>query len=290
MKTRVALIGPGKVGCAVSQRLQRAGYQITSVVSRDLSRAQEACRFIGAADNAATVELTAAATAEIILLAVPDDQLVCRADQLQTVTNLSSEQTLIHFSGLHRAEMMRTCDAGPQLLSIHPLLPFADRQLAAQALIACPCAIEGDPASATLGNQLVIALGGIPFLIDSDKKALYHAAACIASNFLVTLLGTARDLLISCGIAEQQIIPLLLPLVQASLDNVEKLGPEAGLTGPIVRGDVGTVQQHLMALETAAPQLLPLYRLLGEKTVSLAEASGRLQPEQADRLRSPDNF
>ncbi len=284
MKPSIALIGPGKLGCAIAHRLQAAGYPFSAIISRELSRAQEACAFIGCAPEVASDKLQAAGKAEIILLAVPDDQIEALAKALQSGSTLSAAQTLIHFSGLHPAALMRLGTSKARLLSIHPLLPFADRQLAAEKLSGCPCALEGETAALSLGKQLIAAIGATPFAIAGDQKALYHASACIASNFLVTLLGTARDLLSQCGIAPEQAIPLLLPLVQASLDNTAKLGPEAGLTGPIVRGDRGTVQQHLLALEKSAPELLPLYRLLGEKTLELAVKSGRLSREQAKDL------
>jgi len=284
MKPSVALIGPGKLGCSVARRLQDAGYPFAAVISRDLSRAQEACDFVGCEPNLASVQLSDAGKAQIILLAVPDDQLEAQAKALQSCAHLSAEQTLVHFSGLHPAALMRQKTSASQLLSIHPLLPFANRQLAVEKLSGCPCALEGDSVALALGEQLITDIGGKPFAIASDKKALYHASACIASNYLVTLLGTARDLLGQCGIDPEQAIPLLLPLVQASLDNTGQLGPEAGLTGPIVRGDRGTVQQHLRALAEAAPELLSLYRLLGEKTLELAVKSGRLPEEQAKNL------
>jgi predicted short-subunit dehydrogenase-like oxidoreductase (DUF2520 family) len=284
MKPSVALIGPGKLGCAVARRLHNAGYPFAALISRDQLRAQEACNFIGCETTIASRNLPDAYKAKIILLAVPDDQIESLAKSLQTSVVLAADQTLIHFSGLHPAALMRMESSAVQLLSLHPLLPFADRQRATKNLSGCPCALEGDGTALALGEQLVTAIGGTPFAIASDKKALYHTSACIAANFLVTLLGAARDLLNQCGIDREQAIPLLLPLVQASLDNTAKLGPEAGLTGPIVRGDCGTVQQHLDALETSAPELMPLYRLLAEKTVELAVKSGRLTPGQAKNL------
>ena len=284
MKVTVALIGPGKVGCAIGRRLQAAGYPLVALISRDHQRAVEACNFIGCSAKIASIDLQAAVRAQIILLAVPDDQLASQAKSLHTTVQLSAEQTLIHFSGLHPAALLRAATGAVRLLSIHPLLPFADRQMAADKLAGCPCALEGDAAALELGTQLITAAGGIPFTIASDKKALYHTSACIAATFQVTLLATARDLLVQCGIDQQQALELLRPLVQSSLDNTLQLGPEAGLTGPIVRGDRGSVQQHLQALAQAAPELLSLYRLLGEKTLELALKSGRLAPEQAKGL------
>lgn len=285
MKQSIALIGPGRVGCAISKRLHQAGYPLTAVVSRKQQRATEACSYIGCPTELASDRLANATTAQIILLAVPDDQIQPLALKIQAAGNLSKQTTLIHFSGLHPAEIMRHDSSPASLLSLHPLLPFANRQKAFTNLNQCPCALEGDgPQTLALGQKLINAIGGQFFILDSDKKALYHTAACVASNYLVTLLAAARDLLVNCGIEADQAIPLLLPLVQASLNNVNDLGPEQGLTGPIVRGDYGTVEKHIQTLKNNAPELLPLYLQMGELTSTVAGKSDRLDPERVIAL------
>ena len=286
MKPSIALIGPGRVGCAISKRLYEAGYPLTAIISRNRQRAAEACKFIGCSTGLATDQLIAAATAQIILLAVPDDQIRPLTLQLQAAENLSKQTTLIHFSGLHPAEIMRQSSSPAALLSLHPLLPFADRQAAFTNLHQCPCALEGDnPQTLGLGQELVNAIGGQSFTLTSDKKVLYHTAACVASNYLVTLLAAARDLLITCNIEPDQAIPLLLPLVQASLDNATDLGVEQGLTGPIVRGDYGTIASHIQTLEKDAPELLPIYLQMGELTVTMVEKSDRLDRKSVIAIR-----
>ncbi len=284
MKPSVALIGPGKVGGAVGRLLHQAGYRLSAVVGRNQERAVAACRFIGCVAQLATTELSSAAKTDILLLAVGDDAIQPLAAELQQQLPLSANQTLLHFSGLYPAEVMRQPDSPVQLASLHPLLPFASRELATEKLKGCPCAIEGDASALPLVEQLVKELGGRAFPIEGAKKALYHTSACIASNFLVTLLGTARDLLSECGIAKQDTLQLLRPLLQATLDNAVKLGPEVGLTGPIVRGDQGTVARHLQALTEFSPADLPLYRLLGERTAALAEQADRLPSDAARQI------
>lgn len=286
MKQSIALIGPGRVGCAISKRLYEAGYPLTAIISRKQKNAVEACTFIGCSTTLASDQITASATAQIILLAVPDDQIQNLALQIQATAILSHTTTLIHFSGLHPAEIMRSHSSAAALLSLHPLLPFADRQKAFIKLQQCPCALESDtPHTLTLGQELVNAIGGEFFTLASDKKPLYHTAACIASNYLVTLLAAARDLLVKCGVEPEQAVPLLLPLVQASLENVQDYGPEQGLTGPIVRGDGGTVTRHLQALENAAPELLQLYLQTGTLTTFIGEKSGRLERKKGTAIR-----
>jgi predicted short-subunit dehydrogenase-like oxidoreductase (DUF2520 family) len=286
VKQTIALIGPGRVGCAVSKRLHLAGYPLSAIISRNRQRGEEACSYIGCGQVLVSDQLAKAASAQIILLAVPDDHIQNLALQLQDSCQLSEQTTLVHFSGLHSAEIMRHNTSPAMLLSLHPLLPFADRQKAFRNLRLCPCAIEANsPQALALAEELVTAIGGYSFTLERKKKPLYHAAASIASNYLVTLLAAARDLLVSCGIEPEQAIPMLLPLVQTSLDNVKDLGPEQGLSGPIVRGDIGTVSDHIEALENGAPELLQLYLQMGKLTATISLESGRLAAERAAEIK-----
>jgi len=287
MKPSIALIGPGRVGSAICKRLLLAGYPLTAVIGRDNERAKEACNFIGCHTAVASTKLFNSTTAKIILLAVPDDQIEPIAQQLQADKKLSPQTLLIHFSGLYPATIMAQNSSNATLLSLHPLLPFANCQIAFDKLTQCPCALESeDPDALVLGEQLVEAIGGTHFIITSDKKGLYHSAACIASNYLITLLDAAQELLIKCGIERDQVSTLLLPLVQASLENMHQLGSEQGLTGPIVRGDVGTVAKHIDALQSNAPELLPLYLQMGKITTALSQKSDRLDATIATKINT----
>lgn len=285
MKPSIALIGPGRVGSAVAKRLHDAGYPLAAIISRDLARAKDAARFISCEQRIASIDLNNARQGDVILLAIPDDQIDRMAKKLQEEILLQEKSTLIHFSGLKPAESMKVEGSKAISISIHPLLSFADRNIAAERLTDCPCAIEGEKPGLPLAEELVAAMGGRPFHLPSEAKAIYHAAACIASNYLVSLTACARDLLSHCGFDKQQAMELLLPLHQATSGNLSHLPPEEALTGPIVRGDSGTVERHLIALGDQSPQSLALYRCLGQQTVQLATESGRLSEEQANKLR-----
>ncbi|SHJ77281.1 Predicted oxidoreductase, contains short-chain dehydrogenase (SDR) and DUF2520 domains [Malonomonas rubra DSM 5091] len=284
MKPSFALIGPGKVGCAVGKQLYLAGYPLKTVVGRTLEGAADGCVFMAGNSELATTDLSAAAEANIILLTTKDGQLAEVAKRFCLSTELTSEQTIIHFSGLLPAEILRAGNCPAAVISIHPLLPFADRKIAAEKLKGCPCAIEGDHQAYKLALDLVTSLGGLPFQIATDKKTLYHAAACIASNFTVTLAATACQLLEDCGIDAAQAPQLLQPLLMATLENFAALGAQQGLTGPIVRGDSPTVDAHISALEKQ-PQLIDLYCTLARKTLSLAAASGRLSAAEEAKIK-----
>jgi predicted short-subunit dehydrogenase-like oxidoreductase (DUF2520 family) len=285
MKARIVLIGPGRVGAAVGKRLHQAGYPLVAVIGREQRRAEDAARFIGCDPAAATTDPAQARRGQVVLLALPDDQIGAMAARLQQDPGLPEQTTLVHFSGLQPASLMSVAGSACAAVSIHPLLPFADREMAAARLTDCPCAIEGDEAAVPLAEQLVGAIGAQGFRLPSDAKVLYHAAACIASNYLVTLTAAARDLLLHCGFDNQQALALLRPIQQATSDNLGRLDPESALTGPIVRGDSGTVESHIAALEAQVPQLLELYRCLGQQTLALATASGRLDKQPAVTLQ-----
>lgn len=284
MTPAITLIGPGRVGCAVARKLFLSGYRIAAVIGRDLTATQEAASFIGCDPGCATTELLHASRGEIILLAVADDQIETLARQLQQSDDLVEGLTLVHFSGLKPASCMAAGQMNIRMASLHPLLPFASRESAISKLQGCPCAVEGDQSALPQVEELVRAIGGTPFQIRDTDKALYHAAACITSNYLVTLTATARDLLTTCGFEQQQALELLRPLLKATSDNLLHLSPENALTGPIVRGDTGTVTRHLEALGTDSPEMTRLYRELGKATVKLALNSSRLPALPATQL------
>jgi predicted short-subunit dehydrogenase-like oxidoreductase (DUF2520 family) len=286
VKPSVALIGPGRVGSVIGRALHRAGYPLCAVIGKQRQSARAACRFIGCSEQLATTDLGAAAAAGLVLLAVPDDLLAPTAHTLQARVCLAPATTLLHFSGVHPAAVMRYPGSAMALFSLHPLLPFADREKAFARLSLAAYAGEGDAAATELAEELVAALGGTFWLLAAEHKQLYHAAACFASNYLVTLVGAAGELLATCGIPPQAAPQLLEPLLQATLENILSHGVGEGLTGPIVRGDTGTLARHLAALEQQAPELRELYCRLGEQTVALARAAGRLNQAAANEIRT----
>ena len=284
MKPRLVLIGPGLVGCALGKSLHNAGYPIAAVIGRNQDATEEAAKFIGCDVQLATTEIQAAAKGSLLLLALPDDQLAEYSTLLSDQVKLARDTCLIHFSGLHPADILTRLREDIGLLSIHPLLPFADRQMAFDSLRNCPCVIEGDQDRHPLGEELVTAFGGKAFLLPSGSKQIYHAAACIASNFMVSLTACARDLLGDCGLDPQQAMQLLTPLHRATSANILELGPEQALTGPIVRGDAGSVAIHLKALQNKSIESADFYRNLAQETLKLALKSGRLTAGRAKEI------
>jgi predicted short-subunit dehydrogenase-like oxidoreductase (DUF2520 family) len=144
--------------------------------------------------------------------------------------------------------------------------------------------LEGDKGAIDILRSVVIALEGHPVEIGAGAKALYHAGAAAASNFLVTLVDYAVTLLERAGVPHEVALPALLPLIRGTVANIESLGLPDALTGPIARADVGTVRQHLRALQHMPGDVTRLYRHLARKTVELAVRKGTLGREDADKL------
>lgn len=286
MTTSFALIGPGRVGCAVSKRLILAGFSLTAVVGTSLAASNDACEFIGCDIGAATTDLGMAAPASLILIAVPDDAIASVAHQLQSQHFLTPASVLLHFSGVHPAAIMRHPNSSAALGCLHPLLPFADRQMAVKQLPSAAFTLEGDQPALERATAIVQLFSARAWTIKAEHKHLYHAAVCIASNYLVTLIDETSQLLEICGIDNHQSTVFLEPLLTATLENITNKGTQQALTGPIVRGDIGTIKLHLDALKQTSDTALSLYCVLGLRTLSIAEQSGRLNPTQATEISS----
>ena len=159
---------------------------------------------------------------------------------------------------------------------------FADVETAITNLPGSFFFLEGDEEAVDVLRSVVISLDGRPVPLDSASKALYHAAACAASNFLVTLVDYAASLMTKAGVPPDVAIPALLPLVAGTVRNLEAVGIPEALTGPISRGDIGTVRNHLAALRKAPGDLVRLYVALARKTVEVALRKGRIERQTAD--------
>ncbi len=285
MNRRVVLIGPGRLGLTVARLLTEAGYELRAIIGRDEQRAAAASRFAGVA-GIGTTDLARAREGELVFIALPDDQIGAMAARLRRDGHLTAGTVLVHFSGIHPASLLLG-EEGPLLraLAIHPLQSFADAVMGVRLFPGSPCSVEGAEELLPLGEELVADLGGIPFRLAAEYKELYHAAACVASNYLVTLVDTASEMLTACGFGRDEAFRLLAPLLRGTGQNLSVLGPELALTGPIARGDLRTVRKHLDALAALPAEMQDVYRVLGRRTATLAERKGTLEQEAGEKIR-----
>ena len=175
---------------------------------------------------------------------------------------------------------------GAQVGAFHPLQTFASAQQAIENIPGSTFALEAEEPLLTILKDMATALDGHWVELKASDKVLYHAAAVIACNYLVTLVKLATDLWQTFNIPPHQATQALLPLLRGTIHNIETIGIPQCLTGPIARGDIGTINKHLDALQQTAPHLLSTYRELGRQTIPIALAKGRINQEQAQELKA----
>ena len=275
------IIGAGAVGTALGAALHRAGWPIVAVASRDDAR-RERFRTLVPGVRAFAEAPAILDEAELIILAVPDDAIPRLANDLR----LYGGQALVHTSGVLGAEALEPARAaGTQVGAFHPLVAFADTERAIVALRGATVAIEGDDQLAALLADMADAVGATAVRLAPGSKAAYHAAAVLAAGGFVALLDAIAELGRSAGLDEAGSLAVYGDLIEQTLGNARALGIRAALTGPMTRGDVGTLERHLDALARLAPDALPLYRAAAEREIALAEGRGSLAPEAAESMR-----
>jgi predicted short-subunit dehydrogenase-like oxidoreductase (DUF2520 family) len=277
----IGIVGAGAVGTALGVALARAGWPVAAVTSRDRGRRERFTRLVpGArafAEPAAILD-----EAELIVLSVPDDAIGAVAGQLR----MYSGQAMIHTSGALGAEVLAPAmAAGTQIGAFHPLVAFAETERAVASLRGAAVAIEGDDQLAGLLAEMAEAIGAVPVRLLPGSKAAYHAAAVLAAGGFVALLDAIAELGRVAGLDPSGALAIYGPLIEQTLGNARALGISAALTGPVTRGDLGTLEAHLVALRTHAPAVLDLYLAAAEREVVLAEARGSLDSVGAKQVR-----
>jgi predicted short-subunit dehydrogenase-like oxidoreductase (DUF2520 family) len=278
----IALVGAGRVGTALAVLLSRAGHQMVGVAGREGSRARAEeflpeVPFVPAAD--------AARGAAVTVLGVPDDAIAPVCAELAADGAFGEGQSVTHLSGSTPLLALGPARAaGARVLAMHPLQTFPDVEAGIDRLPGSPVAVTAwDDDAFVVGERLARDAGGRPFRVAEERKALYHAAAVFCSNYLVAVEAVAERLFRTAGVDEPR--EVFGPLARATLDNVLESGPEASLTGPVARGDVGTLRRNLEALSSHAPDAVPAYVALARVALDLAERSGRLSAQGVREIR-----
>ena len=276
----VALVGAGAMARALGLRLTEAGYPVRAVVSRTAARAEGLADLLGAA--VASDLLDDLPAVPLVVLAVPDDQIAEVAEMLVGADRSWAGAVVLHTSGAATASVLEPLRAeGARTLAFHPVQSLASGA-DARRLDGVTVGLEGEPAGVAAGIELAVGLGLRYLVVSAEAKARYHLAATMASNLLVTLVGMVQEVLASIDIDRAQAVTLLGPLVEGTLETLSQTSPEEALTGPVLRGDLGTLRAHGLALRKDLPHLVPAYAALSVETVRLAVRAGRLAPDRAE--------
>ena len=277
-----AIIGAGMVGTAIGYLLKKSGYEIVAIADKSAAALRRAQSYTGG--KACRKPQEVLREADCILITTPDDIILSVCKDIAR-SPLIKGKYIFHMSGAGGLDLLDPArKAGAAVASIHPLQSFSSIDNAIQNIPSSYFGITADAKAKTRAETIVLALGGKPIYISSKQKSLYHAAACVASNYLVSLLNVVESIYQSIGISEKDAKKAYLPLIYGSLKNIEFSGSIQALTGPIVRGDSGTIQKHVDAINANLPQYASLYSSLGLVTVNLARKKGTLNLRQAKKI------
>jgi predicted short-subunit dehydrogenase-like oxidoreductase (DUF2520 family) len=261
------------VGTGVAVLLQRAGHRIVAVAGRGPTRDRAASYLPGVPVLDAT---EAAREAELVIVGVPDDVIETVVASITSDGGFQEEQWAMHLSGSAGLNVLDAArGVGSRRLGVHPLQTVADVAGAIERIPGSPIAVTADDEEGYhLGERLADDMLGEPFRLADELRPLYHAAAVFASNYVVATSGVAADLFAAAGLRDP--VAAMGPLQRATLDNIQRLGPEQALTGPAARGDATTVDRNLAALASAAPGTIPAYVAMARVALDLAARDGRV--------------
>ena len=278
-KPSIAIIGTGRLGTALALGLRRSGYPIVGLVTRHQRKAEKVAQLLRGEDSRATPATLAAKDlkrlpgSDVILICTPDDEIEGVARSLAGSAKVA---TVLHTSGALSSEVLSPLGrAGFDTGSIHPLISVSDSESGAAALRGAFFCIEGDTKALRTARRMVVDLNGTAFSIPSQSKALYHAAAVMASPHATALFDVAVRTMVAAGLDRKKARQVLVPLLESTVRNLETSDTAAALTGTFARGDVATVKRHLKALAGKEHrQTLQIYKLLGLHALRLAETKG----------------
>jgi len=280
-KTRAGFVGAGTVGTALALALHRAGYRVVAVSSRTRASAERLAARVPGCRALADAQAVADA-ADMVFVTTPDDAIA----RVAASVRWRKGQAVVHCSGaLSAGALARAASRGARVGAFHPLQTFAG-VADAIALRGITFAVEAGPPLLGALTTMARALRGRCITLEPDDRVLYHMGAALASNYVVTLAALATRLWGQARIPPDEALRALLPLLRGTVRNLEDKGLPHALTGPIARGDMGTLRKHITALESRAPEVMQAYRALAMETIPIALAKGSISAARAQRMRA----
>jgi predicted short-subunit dehydrogenase-like oxidoreductase (DUF2520 family) len=279
---KTGFIGAGTTSTALAVRLSQKGCPVVAVSSRTLSSAQKLARLVPNCQVCHTAQ-ELADVAELVFITTPDDVIALVCDEVRW----HEGQSVVHCSGAHSVDILESAKKlGAAVGSFHPLQTFADVDQAIENLPGSTFALEAEEPLLSTLRELTHFLNGNWVVLKPGDKVLYHAAAVFACNYLVTLVKLALDLWLDFGVSAEKATRALLPLLRGTINNIDNIGLPDCLTGPVARGDSGTIERHLSALETRSPSLLSIYKELGLQTIPIALAKGQVNEQKSEEMKT----
>ncbi len=281
-KPKIGFIGTGTTGTALAVKLHAQGYPIVAASDRTLSSTR---RFADMVPDCRIYQKNqdVADNVDLTFITTPDDLIAPIAASLKW----HSGQSVVHCSGAASLDILAPARGdGANTGAIHPLQTFASVSQAIDNIPGSTFGIEADEPLFSILRDMAVALEGNWVKLKPGDKVLYHAAAVLSCNYLITLVKLATDLWKSFGMDPEQATQALMPLLKGTLNNISNIGIPECLTGPIARGDTGTISKHISALEQSSTEALSAYLEMGLQTIPVALAKGKIDKKTADTLKT----
>jgi predicted short-subunit dehydrogenase-like oxidoreductase (DUF2520 family) len=281
-KLKIGFIGTGTTGTALAVQLSLKGYAVVAASDKTISSTR---RFADMVPDCRIYQKNqdVADNADLIFITSPDDVIAPIAASLKW----HSGQSVVHCSGAASLDILAPVkEDGANTGAMHPLQTFASVSQSIDNIPGSTFGIEADEPLFSILRDMAVALEGNYLKLEPGDKVLYHAAAVLSCNYLITLVKLATDLLKSLGMDPEQATQALMPLLKGTLNNISNIGIPECLTGPIARGDTGTISKHISALEKSSPEALSAYLEMGTQTVPIALAKGKIDKKTADTLKT----
>lgn len=279
---RIGFVGVGKVGTAFGVRLAEQGFPVGAamdIVPEEAARFADSitgCVVYGTAQELAD-------ECDFVFITTPDDVI----SQVAQEVSWHQGQSVIHCSGANSAAILEPARrAGAYVGCLHPCNSFASIAQSLENLPSSTFTLEAEEPVLSDLKRFAESLKGRWMMLREEDKGLYHASICIACNYMYTIVNIATDMWKHFGISQADALSACMPILRGTLNNLEHVGFPGCLTGPIARGDVGTIRTHLKALEEKEPGIVPLYKSLGLETIPIGLAKGTLSEEKAAQLRA----
>lgn len=269
---RLGFIGAGRAAGVLATGLLQAGHTVSAVASRSQASADALAKRLPGCVPYRDAQMVADAC-DLVFITTPDDAIetVARAVRWRAGT------AVVHCSGAMSTDVLSAAkECGAAIGSLHPMQTFPAASTSAACLVGVAFAVEAEPPLREELKAMARSLGGWPVEIDPQDRALYHLSGFLACGAIVTLLGQASELWESMGHSRKLGLEVLLPILKSTVESLESQGIPGALTGPISRGDVGTVRKHLDALERGASTVLPTYCELALGAIQISRGKGSL--------------
>ena len=279
---KVGFIGAGTVGTALAVRFFQKGCPVVAVSSRTLTSAQRLAALAGDC-RVCRIAQEVADAADLNFITTPDDVISRVASEVRW----HAGQNVVHCSGAHSIDILEPArQLGAATGSFHPLQTFASLNEAMDNLPGSTFALEAEEPLLAMLKELASLLNGDWVELKPGDKVLYHVAAVFVSNYLVTLVKLGLDLWQGFEVPPKEATRALLPLLRGTVNNIDNIGLPDCLTGPIARGDLGTISKHLNALEAKNSSLLTTYKDLGLQAIPIALTKGKIDKHRAEEMKA----